>query len=86
MLHLIAFDNLKCDTGRAFLAQYQEGDLCVFTGNGWLVAAELPLRGDAFLLDSDAPAPAQPADLTIIDTDRFITLIAEHGPIASWYP
>lgn len=86
MLHLVAFDDLHCDTGRAFLAQYRDGDLCVFADAGRLIAADFPLRGDAFLLAGEGPLPARPVDLDTIDHDHLIVLIAEQGPVTSWYP
>lgn len=86
MLHLIEFDNLHDDTARACLSQYQDGDVCVFVDNGGLIAAAFPRRGAAFLLDGEAPRPAQAAALEVIDHDRFIALVAEHGPVTSWYP
>lgn len=86
MLHLIAFDDLNSDLARACLALYRDNDPCVFLDRGRLIAAEFPLRGAAYLLGDGEPAPAHPADLETIDYDRLVALIAEHGPVTSWYP
>lgn len=90
MLHLIAFDDLDSDTARACLSQYRDGDLCVFADAGRLIAADFPLHGPAFILEDEpehqGPVPARPADLETIDPDRLVALIAEQGPVASWYP
>ena len=86
MLHLIAFDDPHGDLATACLALYQNGDVCVFMDRGALIAADFPRRGPAYLLDgSEAPARC-PADLSVIDADRLVTLIAEHGPVTGWYP
>lgn len=86
MLHLIAFDDLSTDLARACLTLYRDGDVCVFSDRGHLIAGEFPQRGAAYLLDDGAPPAARPADLSVIDHDRLVTLIAEHGPVTGWYP
>ncbi|MCC4308973.1 hypothetical protein LL252_10365 [Alcanivorax marinus] len=85
MLHLIAFETLDAPLAEACLALYRDGDVCVFADGGALVAAAFPLRGPGYVLEGAAPA-RPPAGLETIDHDRFVALMAEHGPVTSWYP
>ncbi|MBF1801426.1 hypothetical protein [Alloalcanivorax profundimaris] len=85
MLHLIAFEDSDSPLARQCLALYRDGDVCVFADGGALVAADFPLRGPGYLLEGGAPA-ARPAALETIDHARFVDLMAEHGPVTSWYP
>ena len=84
MLHLLGFTPDNAARLEQFNALYQDGDVCVFTDAGLLLAASLPLKGDAYLLQH--PQLALPdSSLPVIKHDQLIELIAEHGPCTSWY-
>lgn len=83
MIHLIGFSP-DSPQSQSFDALYQEGDICVFTDAGLLVASRLSLKGDGYLLQH--PALALPTGvLPVIDHAQLLELVAEHGPCTSWY-
>ncbi|EKF73610.1 hypothetical protein A11A3_12820 [Alcanivorax hongdengensis A-11-3] len=84
MIHLLGFSQLHSDQGQSFLALYDEGDICIFTDAGLMLASTLPLRGPGYCLQHptlDMPA----SDLPTLDHNAMLDLLAEHGPCTSWY-
>lgn len=82
MLHLIAFDSLSSPLAEQCLALYRDGDVCVFVDGGERLAADFPLRGPGYMLQNADPS----TKLETIDHHRLVALMAEHGPVTSWYP
>lgn len=84
MVHLIGFSRLDSDLGQAFQTLYQQGDICVFSDSGLMLADTLPLNGPGYLLEHDTlKLPQSP--LPVLNPDGFIALVAEHGPLTSWF-
>jgi hypothetical protein len=84
MLHLLGFSPDDDNTRQRFSALYARGDICVFTDAGLLLASQLELKGDGYLLAHPSLQLPDSA-LPVIDHAGLIALIAEHGPCTSWY-
>ena len=84
MLHLLGFSPDDNNTHQRFSALYTRGDICVFTYAGLLLASQLELKGDGYLLTHSSLQLPDSA-LPVIDHAGLIALIAEHGPCTSWY-
>ena len=84
MLHLLGFSPDDDNTRQRFSALYARGDICVFTDAGLLLASQLELKGDGYLL-THSSLQLPDSVLPVIDPAGLIALIAEHGPCTSWY-
>lgn len=84
MLHLLGFSPDDDNMRQRFSALYTRGDICVFTDAGLLLASQLELAGDGYLLTHSSLHLPDSA-LPVIDHAALIALIAEHGPCTSWY-
>ena len=84
MLHLLGFSPDDDNTRQRFSALYAPGDIFVFTDAGLLLASQLELKGDGYLLAHPSLQLPDSA-LPVIDHAGLIALIAEHGPCTSWY-